>query len=103
MTLPEYLAKITLEEDNRTHNIEVNNPERYKKEAYEDNTSRAVSMDYPTHRRRVLVRSLANLRHREFAHGEVYEDEKAILTSQMLDEDIAAVEEGVTVYGWWNI
>lgn len=101
-TLNDYLAKITLEEDNKTYRLEVENVELYKKEAFIDNTSRAEAMEYASHRRRVLVRAYANLRHRELEHGESYEKESKTLTNQMLDEDIKAVEEGVTVYGWWN-
>ena len=97
-----YMAKITAEEDARTHNIEINNKALYNADAYETNEARALSMDYPSHKRRLLVRSYTYLRHRELTHEEDFKAEKETLVPQMLTVDIQAVEDGLAqVDGWW--
>jgi hypothetical protein len=102
ITFPEFIAQIVLEEETRIHEVEKNKKELYNHSAYESNMGRAMSMSYPVHNRVNLAKAYTYLRHRELKHGEKYEEEKEILTSQMVKSDIATIEEGVVSYGWWN-
>ena len=101
ISFPEFIAQIVLEEETRIHEVEKINKELYNHNAYESNMGRAVSMSYPVFNRVNLVKAYSYLRHRELKHGEQYEEEKAILTPQMVESDIATIEEGVVSYGWW--